>query len=74
MNKYAIVSGIPLEAACSIIIYENPKYLWLIIAVPLALMKFLVNKQLKKPPEYIQSSNESYLDTTHTSVVNSKNE
>jgi hypothetical protein len=46
MQKLAIVLGIPIFVALMIVVSEYPEYWWVLLAVPLALVRYLMRRTL----------------------------
>jgi glucose-6-phosphate-specific signal transduction histidine kinase len=46
MQKLAIVLGIPILVALGIVVTEYPEYWWVLLAVPLALVRYLMRRTL----------------------------
>jgi hypothetical protein len=46
MQKLAIVVGIPILVALGIVVSEYPEYWWILLAVPLALIRYLMRRTL----------------------------
>jgi ABC-type antimicrobial peptide transport system permease subunit len=46
MQKLAIVLGIPVLVALVVVVTEYPEYWWVLLAIPLALVRYLMRRTL----------------------------
>ena len=66
MQKWAIVLGIPAVVASGILINEYPEYWWVALAVPLALVRYMMRRTLTERQAPPQSKDPEFTEQSHT--------
>ena len=67
MQKLAIVLGIPILVALVIVVSEYPEYWWVLLAVPLALVRYLMRRTLtQRSDSFPVKSTAETTDQSHT--------
>ena len=67
MQKLAIVLGIPIFVALMIVVSEYPEYWWVLLAVPLALVRYLMRRTLtQRSDSFPVKSAAETTDQSHT--------
>ena len=62
----AIVLGIPAVVAIGILINEYPEYWWVALALPLALVRYMMRRTVAETPAPPKSKDPEFRDQSHS--------